>query len=86
MGDPGTSGVGPDQGGVVASIHAGPLVAEGIQEGYGVVVEQAQLARWTVYHVAMQLVYEAEQRMFDSGTDSYEDTVDQLRMAVERAT
>ena len=62
----------------LASIHAGPRVADGIQEGYGVVVDQEQLARWTVYHIAMQLVYEAEQLMFDAGTDSYEDTVDQL--------
>ena len=69
----------------LASIHAGPHVADGIQEGYGVVVDQEQLARWTVYHAAMQLVYEAEQLMSDAGTDSYEDTVDQLRMAVERA-
>ena len=30
------------------------------------------------------LVYEAEQRMFDTGSDSFEDTVDQLQRAVER--
>lgn len=69
----------------LASIHAGPNVARGIQEGYGVVVDDQQLARWTVYHAAMRLVYEAEQRMFDSGPDSYEDTVGQLRDAVARA-
>jgi Phosphotransferase enzyme family len=69
----------------LASIHAGPSVAIGIQEGYGVMVDDEQLARWTVYHAAMRLVFEAEQRMFDSGPDSYEDTVGQLREAVSRA-
>lgn len=69
----------------LATIHAGPRVAEGIQEGYGVFVEDEQLARWTVYHAAMRLVYEAEQRMGDRGADSYEDTLAQLRAAVERA-
>lgn len=69
----------------LASVHAGPDVAEGIQEGYGVMVDDEQLARWTVYHAAMRLVFEAEQRMFDSGADSYEDTVGQLRDAVSRA-
>ena len=70
----------------LASIHAGPVVAEALQEGYGVFVGDEQLARWTVYHCAMRLVYEAEQRMFDSGLDSFEDTVDQLQRAVERAS
>lgn len=69
----------------LGSIRAGPNVAAGIQEGYGVNVDDEQLARWTVYHAGMQLVYEAEQRMFDSGPDSYEDTVEQLRQAVARA-
>lgn len=69
----------------LASTHAGPNVARGVQEGYGVMVDEEQLARWTVYHVAMRLVFEAEQRMFDSGPDSYEDTVAQLRDAVARA-
>lgn len=69
----------------LASNHSGPLVAKGIQEGYGVFVDEEQLARWTVYHAAMRLVYEAEQRMFDQGTDSYEDTVAQLRQAIARA-
>lgn len=69
----------------LATIHAGPKVADGIQEGYGVFVDDDQLARWTVYHAAMRLVYEAEQRMFDRGTDSFEDTLEQLRRAVARA-
>ena len=69
----------------LAANHAGPKLADGIQEGYGVFVDQEQLARWTVYHAAMRLVYEAEQRMFDKGTDSYEDTVVQLASAVSRA-
>jgi hypothetical protein len=69
----------------LASIHAGPVVAEALQEGYGVFVGDEQLARWTVYHGAMRLVYEAEQRMVASGSDSFEDTVDQLQRAVERA-
>jgi len=69
----------------LASIHAGPVVAEALQEGYGVFVGDEQLARWTVYHCAMRLVHEAEQRMFD-GSDSFEDTVDQLQRAVERAS
>jgi hypothetical protein len=34
----------------------------------------------------MRLVYEAEQRMVASGSDSFEDTVDQLQRAVERAS
>jgi len=68
----------------LASIRAGRVVAEALQEGYGVFVGDEQLARWTVYHCAMRLVHEAEQRMFD-GSDSFEDTVDQLQRAVERA-
>ena len=70
----------------LAAIHAGPMVADGIQEGYGVFVDDDQLARWTVYHAAMRLVFEAEQRMFDAGTDSYDETVNELRRAVERAS
>jgi hypothetical protein len=70
----------------LAKIHAGPMVASGVQEGYGVFVDDEQLARWTVYHTAMRLVYEAEQRMFDAGTDSYDDTVAELRRAVERGS
>ena len=69
----------------LAGNHAGPRVAAGIQDGYGVVVDPVQLARWTVYHGAMRLVYEAEQQMFDQGQDSYEDTLAQLADAVARA-
>jgi hypothetical protein len=43
----------------------------------------AQMNRWIVYHAAMLLVYEAEQRMSDRGADSHADTVAQLRAAVE---
>ncbi len=70
----------------LATNHAGPMVASGIQEGYGVFVDENQLARWIVYHAAMRLVYEAEQRMFDAGADSYSDTIAELRRAVERAS
>ncbi len=65
--------------------HAGTKVAEGIQVGYGVFVGEEQLARWTVYHAAMRLVYDAEQRMFDRGADSFEDMIGQLATAVRLA-
>ena len=69
----------------LANNHAGRRVAEGIQEGYGVFVDDVELARWTVYHATMRLVYEAEQQMFDQGADSYEDTLDQLARAIDQA-
>jgi len=38
-----------------------------------------------VYHAAMHLVYEAEQRMSDHGVDAYAETVAGLRQAAELA-
>jgi hypothetical protein len=59
------------------------IAALALQEGYGDMLNPAQMNRWIVYHAAMLLVYEAEQRMSDRGADSHADTVAQLRAAVE---
>lgn len=63
--------------------QAGAAVADALQEGYHGMLGQIQLNRWIVYHAAMDLVYEAEQRLFDQSADSAAATVDQLRRAVE---
>lgn len=57
--------------------------AAALEEGYGAALDPVQMNRWIVYHAAMRLVYEAEQKMSDRGTDSYADMVEQLRSAVE---
>ena len=59
----------------------GPAAAEALQQGYGRMLGQIQLNRWIVYHAAMHLVYEAEQRMSDHGADAYAATVAELRKA-----
>ena len=61
--------------------QAGPAAAEALQQGYGRVLSPVQLNRWIVYHAAMRLVYEAEQRMSDHGIDAYTQTVSDLRQA-----
>ena len=65
--------------------QAGPLAAEALQQGYGRMLSPIQLNRWIVYHAAMRLVYEAEQRMSDHGADAYAQTVADLRQAAEIA-
>ncbi|MGB5531492.1 MAG: aminoglycoside phosphotransferase family protein [Acidimicrobiia bacterium] len=62
-------------------MQSGPRAAEALQQGYGRMLGQIQLSRWIVYHAAMQLVYEAEQRMSDHGADAYAATVAELRKA-----
>lgn len=59
----------------------GPAAADVLQEGYRLRLGQIQLNRWIVYHAAMHLVYEAEQRMSDHGADAYAATVAELRKA-----
>lgn len=63
--------------------QAGAAVADALQEGYHGMLGEIQLNRWIVYHAAMDLVYEAEQRMFDQSAASAAATVAQLRRAVE---
>lgn len=63
--------------------QAGPIVTDALQEGYQRMLGQIELNRWIVYHAAMHLVYEAEQRMAERSTDSFADTIAQLRRAVE---
>jgi hypothetical protein len=65
--------------------RSGSAAAAALQEGYGRGLDPTQLDRWTVYHAAMLLVYEAEQQMSDTGIDSYSDTVDDLRRIAESA-
>ncbi|MEN8113106.1 MAG: aminoglycoside phosphotransferase family protein [Actinomycetota bacterium] len=59
------------------------VAALALQQGYGDMLSPSQMNRWIVYHAAMLLVFEAEQKMSDSGTGSFADTVEQLRLAVE---
>jgi len=61
--------------------QAGPAAAEALQQGYGRILSPIQLNRWIVYHAAMGLVFEAEQRMSDHGVDAYAQTVADLRSA-----
>ena len=65
--------------------QSGPAAAEALQQGYGRTLSPMQLNRWIVYHAAMHLVYEAEQRMSDHGVDAYAETVVGLRQAAELA-
>ena len=62
-------------------MQSGPAAAAGLQEGYRRMLGQIQLNRWIVYHAAMHLVYEAEQRMSDHGADAYDAMVAELRKA-----
>ena len=61
----------------------GAAVTEALQEGYGRKLQGIQLNRWIVYHAAMHLVYEAEQRMTERSAESDAVIVEQLRRAVE---
>jgi aminoglycoside phosphotransferase (APT) family kinase protein len=65
--------------------QVGPAAAEALQQGYGRILSPIQLNRWIVYHAAMRLVYEAEQRMSDHGAEAYAATVADLRRAAEIA-
>lgn len=64
-------------------IRASSAAAAALQEGYGKILSRTQMSRWIVYHAAMLLIFEAEQRMSDLGADSYGDTVDEIARAVE---
>lgn len=65
------------------STRAGPRAAAALQEGYGRALDPIQMDRWTAYHAAMLLVFEAEQQMSDTGAASYAETVDEIRRVVE---
>ena len=65
--------------------QSGLAAGEALQQGYGRILSPIQMNRWIVYHAAMRLVYEAEQRMSDHGADAYAQTVTDLRRAVEIA-
>lgn len=65
--------------------QSGPAAGEALQQGYGRILSPIQMNRWIVYHAAMRLVYEAEQRMSDHGADAYAQTVTDLRRAAEIA-
>ena len=66
-------------------IRAGTAAAEAFQEGYGETLDPVEMSRWVVYHAAMLLIYEAEQRMSDAGADSYADTVNEILRVIEMA-
>jgi len=59
-------------------IRAGSDAAAALQEGYGETLDPIEMSRWIVYHAAMLLIFEAEQRMSDAGADSYSDTVHEI--------
>lgn len=66
-------------------IRAGSAAAAALQEGYGQSLSSTEMSRWIVYHAAMLLIFEAEQRMSDAGADSHGDTVNEIVRAVETA-
>ena len=66
-------------------IRAGSAAASAFQEGYGQTLDPVEMGRWIVYHAAMLLIYEAEQRMSDAGADSYSDTVNEILRVIETA-
>ena len=66
-------------------IRAGTAAADALQEGYGQTLDSVEMSRWIVYHAAMLLIYEAEQRMSDAGADSYADTVNEILRVIEAA-
>jgi aminoglycoside phosphotransferase (APT) family kinase protein len=47
----------------LVTMQSGPSAAEALVQGYRRMLGPTQLNRWIVYHAAMHLVYEAEQRM-----------------------
>lgn len=65
--------------------RSGSASADAFQDGYGQTLDQIEMSRWIVYHAAMLLIYEAEQRMSDAGADSYSDTVNEILRVVETA-
>jgi aminoglycoside phosphotransferase (APT) family kinase protein len=66
-------------------IRAGSGPAEALQDGYGQTLDRVEMDRWIVYHAAMSLIYEAEQRMSDAGADSYSDTVNEIARVIDDA-
>jgi aminoglycoside phosphotransferase (APT) family kinase protein len=66
-------------------IRAGSGPADALLEGYGQTLDHVEMDRWIVYHAAMLLIYEAEQRMSDAGADSYSDTVNEIVRVIEGA-
>ena len=64
-------------------IRAGSSAANALQDGYGRSLDRFEMNRWIIYHAAMLLVYEAEQRMFDAGADSYSDTISEILRALD---
>lgn len=66
-------------------IRAGTAAADALQEGYGQTLDSVEMSRWIVYHAAMLLIYEAEQRMSDAGADSHADTVNEILQVIEAA-
>jgi Ser/Thr protein kinase RdoA (MazF antagonist) len=66
--------------------RSGPAAADALQDGYGRHLDPEQLDRWIVYHAAMSLVWEAEQKVSGGPKEIYEDTVAELQRAVTGAT
>lgn len=66
-------------------VRAGSAAADAFQKGYGLTLDSVEMSRWIVYHAAMLLIYEAEQRRSDAGADSSSDTVNEILRVVETA-
>lgn len=66
-------------------LNAGPLAATAFQEGYGRVLDQYQLDRWTVYHTAMTLVFRVERSM-DAALGTHELFLSEFRRSVAAST
>lgn len=67
-------------------LRAGSAAADALQEGYGQMLDPVEMSRWLVYHAAMSLIFEAEQRMSDAGAESHADTVNEILRVIETAT
>ncbi len=66
-------------------IRAGSGAADALQDGYGQTLDRVEMSRWIVYHAAMLLIFEAEQRMSDAGTESHTDTVGEIERVIDTA-
>ncbi len=65
--------------------RSGSESAAALQDGYGEVLDPIEMSRWIIYHAAMLLIFEAEQRMSNAGADSYSDTVAEILRVLEVA-
>jgi aminoglycoside phosphotransferase (APT) family kinase protein len=67
-------------------MHAGPIAAASLMEGYGKVMDGVLLDRWIVYHAAQTLVRQTERTMSNRPADVPAGLVHEFNRAVLGAT